>query len=211
MNVMKVTKGQETRRRILDAAQASILAKGFGATSIEEIIAETGLTKSGFFYHFRDKNELARALLERHMEDEARLYDELIGKARELVDDPLQVLLLTLKLLADTLADMPNGYPGCLVATFCYQERLFDREVRELNREAVLLGRDCFRGLFDSVLTRYRPRDGVIVEELADLVSTVIEGAIVLSKALGDPESMRRQIMAFRALIQASFTPRPEG
>ena len=37
-----------------------MLAKGFGATSIEEVIAEAGLTKSGFFYHFKDKNALAR-------------------------------------------------------------------------------------------------------------------------------------------------------
>ena len=27
------------------------------------MIAEAGLTKSGFFYHFKDKNELARAII----------------------------------------------------------------------------------------------------------------------------------------------------
>ena len=47
-------KGGETREQILAVAEASVLAKGFAATSIEEIIAEVGLTKSGFFYHFRD-------------------------------------------------------------------------------------------------------------------------------------------------------------
>ena len=52
-------KGQATRERILDIAEASVLVKGFGATSIEEIIAEAGITKSGFFYHFKDKSELA--------------------------------------------------------------------------------------------------------------------------------------------------------
>ncbi|TIL69490.1 MAG: helix-turn-helix transcriptional regulator, partial [Mesorhizobium sp.] len=56
-------KGAETRERILEIAEASVLAKGFGATSIEEVIAEAGITKSGFFYHFKDKNELARALM----------------------------------------------------------------------------------------------------------------------------------------------------
>ena len=56
-------KGAETRERILEIAEASVLAKGFAATSIEEVIAEAGITKSGFFYHFKDKNELARAML----------------------------------------------------------------------------------------------------------------------------------------------------
>ena len=56
-------KGAETRERIMEIAEASVLAKGFGATSIEEVIAEAGITKSGFFYHFRDKNELAREMM----------------------------------------------------------------------------------------------------------------------------------------------------
>ena len=55
-------KGSETRERILDVAEASVLEKGFAATSIEEVIAAVGITKSGFFYHFKDKNELAKAL-----------------------------------------------------------------------------------------------------------------------------------------------------
>jgi AcrR family transcriptional regulator len=58
-------KGEATRERILEIAEAAVLAKGFGATSIEEVIAEAGLTKSGFFYHFKDKNALAREMLRR--------------------------------------------------------------------------------------------------------------------------------------------------
>ena len=53
-------KGSATRNRILDITEAAVLEKGFGATSIDEVIAEDGLTKSGFFYHFQDKNTLAR-------------------------------------------------------------------------------------------------------------------------------------------------------
>ena len=56
-------KGQETRTRVMDIAEVAILSKGYGATSIEEIIEEAGITKSGFFYHFPDKRALALALL----------------------------------------------------------------------------------------------------------------------------------------------------
>jgi AcrR family transcriptional regulator len=55
-------KGSDTREHILDVAEAAVLEKGFAATSIEELIAAVGITKSGFFYHFKDKNELAKAL-----------------------------------------------------------------------------------------------------------------------------------------------------
>ena len=59
------TKGERTRTRILDVAYDSIVHKGFAATSIEELVEAAGITKSGFFYHFKDKNDLARQLLER--------------------------------------------------------------------------------------------------------------------------------------------------
>jgi hypothetical protein len=56
----RMGRGEATRERILEIAETAVLAKGFGATSIDEVIAEAGLTKSGFFYHFKDKNALAR-------------------------------------------------------------------------------------------------------------------------------------------------------
>ena len=46
--------------------------KGFAATSIDELIAGAGITKSGFFYHFKDKTELAKALLLRYLERDRR-------------------------------------------------------------------------------------------------------------------------------------------
>ena len=56
------TKGEKTRERILDVAYEAIVQKGFAATSIEELVEAAGITKSGFFYHFRDKNDMARQL-----------------------------------------------------------------------------------------------------------------------------------------------------
>lgn len=47
-----------TRSRILDIAEASVLEKGFEATSIEEIVTGAEISRSGFFYHFKDKTAL---------------------------------------------------------------------------------------------------------------------------------------------------------
>ncbi len=206
----RMSKGEATRQRILDAAQAAILEKGFSATSIDELIAECSLTKGGFFYHFRDKNDLARALLRRYIAEDEAVYDDIFGRARALVDDPLQVFLAGLKLLADVMGDMPKGHPGCVVAVSCYYERMFDRELREINTEAALQWRRRFRGMLDDIGVRYRPREPVDLDELADMVSSVLEGGIIMAKALGDPHSLKRQILTFRALVQALFVPKPD-
>src|SRR5690606_32206766 len=94
-------KGMATRERILVIAEAAVLAKGFGATSIDELIAEAGITRSGFFYHFRDKNELARGLLERYERQNEQFLAAIFGRARELSDDPLQSFLIGLTLFAE--------------------------------------------------------------------------------------------------------------
>lgn len=207
----RMSKGEATRQRVLDAAQRSILEKGFTATSIEELIAECGLTKGGFFYHFKDKNDLAKALLRRYIAEDEDVYDRIFGQARDLVDDPLQVFLLGLKLLADVMGDMPNGHPGCMVAVSCYNDRMFDRELREINTEAALQWRRRFRAMLDEIGTRYRPREPVDLDELADMVSTMLEGGIVMAKALNDPISLKRQILTFRAVLQALFVQIPDN
>lgn len=200
-------KGEETRTRILDVAEAAVLQKGFNGTSIEALITETGITKSGFFYHFRDKNELAKALLHRYIDNDERIYDEIFGRARDLMDDPLQSFLLGMKLLSELLADLPKGHPGCLVAVMCYYERLFDHDIQEINRQAALLWRRRFRRMFEDIVAVYPPREPLEPDQLADMVSTVIEGGIVLSKALKEPQSLPEQILVFRSFVKLLFQP----
>jgi TetR/AcrR family transcriptional repressor of nem operon len=200
-------RGEQTRRRILDVAQEAILAKGFDATSIEEIVAAAEITRSGFFYHFRDKNELARALLEVSIEADRAILDDVFRRGHELSDDPLHAFLIGLKLFAELMDDMPNGHPGCIVTTVCYQQRLFDREVVALNRQVVLNWRARFLAELEAVAERYPPRQPVDLVALADMLSTTVEGGIVMAKALGEPRVLGQQIMLQRSYIRLLFSP----
>jgi TetR/AcrR family transcriptional regulator, transcriptional repressor for nem operon len=198
-------KGSDTRERILDVAETAVLAKGFAATSIEELIAAVGITKSGFFYHFKDKNELAKALLVRYVAREDDLFDDLFARADELNEDPLHGFLVGLKMLSEMMADLPSGHPGCLVASYCYQDRLFDKEVRDLNAAAVLNWRKRFRERLDRIATRYPQRGDVDFDDLADMLSVIADGGIILSKAVGDKQVLSRQIMLYRDFVRAVF------
>jgi len=200
-------KGGQTRRRILEVAQDAILAKGFDATSIDEIVAAAEITKSGFFYHFRDKNELARALLEWAIEVDREVLGDVFRRGHELSDDPLHAFLIGLKLFAEVMDDMPNGHPGCIVTTVCYQQRLFDREVQALNRQVVLNWRAQFLAELEAVAERYPPREPLDLVALADMLSTTVEGGIVMAKALGEPHVLAQQILLQRTYVKLLFTP----
>ena len=198
-------KGDATRERILGIAEAAVLAKGFAATSIEEVIAEAGITKSGFFYHFKDKNELAREMVRRYVDENDRLFDRLFDRGRQLADDPLQAFLVGLKLLAEVMADLPNGHPGCLIASICYQERLFDREVRKLNAEAVRSWNARFLGYLDEIAAVHPPREPVNLADVADMFSCIVDGGIIMSKALDDPRRLERQVLVYRSFVKMMF------
>lgn len=199
-------KGAATRMRILEIAQTSVLAKGFAATSIEELIAAAGITKSGFFYHFKDKNELARAMVRRYVAENDDIFDNIFGRAQELTDDPLQAFLLGLKLLAELTRDLPGGHPGCLIASICYQERLFDREVLQLNATSVKRWNERFHGYLTEIATVYPPREPVDLADIANMLACTFDGGIIMSKALNDPAQLERQICAYRTFIKVLFS-----
>ena len=205
MTVKTLTKGEQTRERLLDLAEDAVLHKGFALTSIDELIAAAGITKSGFFYHFRDKNDLAKALLERYLERDEVIFDDLFARADALNDDPLHGFLVFLKLLADLMADLTSGHPGCLVASYCYQDRLFSSEIRELAATGVRTWRARFRERLDRIAERYPPRIEVNLDVMADMLSAVIDGGIILSKSLEQPKHLPEQVMVYRSFVRLVF------
>jgi len=200
-----LSKGEQTRERIMDIAQDAVLHKGFASTSIDEIIVEAGITKSGFFYHFRDKNDLAKALLQRYTDDEWKVFDQLFKQADELSEDPLHSFLIFLKLFAELMGDLPNGHPGCLIASYVYQDFMFSGEVRELTTEGHRIWRRRFRERLDRIAARYPSRIEVNLDDMADMLSAVADGGIILSKSLHDPSLLPRQILQYRAYVRLVF------
>jgi len=197
----------DTRERLLELAEAAVLAKGFAATSIEELIAAAGISKSGFFYHFKDKGELAKAMMLRYIEHDKKVLEEIFSRGDELNDDPLHGLLVSLKLFAEMLANLPEAHPGCLAASFCYQDQLFNQEIRDLNAGSVLRWRDEFRKRLDAIAKRYPPRRETDLEALADMAASNVEGGLILGRLLKDPSILPRQILLYRDLIRATFQP----
>jgi len=200
-------RGNDTRDRILEIAEAAVLAKGFAGTSIEELIAAVGITKSGFFYHFRDKGQLAKAMLLRYLDRDKALLDDMFRRADELNEDPLHGFLVGLKMFAEMMANLPEVHPGCLAASFCYQDQLFNREIRELNASGMLAWRTRFRERLDLIVKRYPPRQEVDLDALADMISTLVEGGLILGRALNDVTILPRQVLLYRDFVRAVFAP----
>src|SRR5262245_37664876 len=115
--------------------------------------------------------------------------------------------LVGLKLFAEMLADLPQAHPGCLAASFAYQDQLFNAEMRKLNADGMLAWRTRFRERLRIIAERYPPRHGVDLDALADTAYTLVEGGLILGRVLQDTKILPRQILLFRNFVRMIFMP----
>ena len=148
---------------------------------------------------------MARQLFDRYLSEDEGILDILEKRARELSDDPLQSFLIFLNLYAQMMDDMETLHPGCMVATVTYQERLFDAEVKRVNVEYLERMRTRFAAWLEQIVATNPLSADVDIEGLADHLTVIVEGAIILSKALGDQGLMGRQTRLFRNHVKLIF------
>ena len=129
----------------------------------------------------------------------------LIGRAESLTEDPLQQMLIFVKLMSEAMADLPSVHPGCLVASFTYESQQFDDEVRELTARGVLEWRRLFLGHLEKVVASHPLKLERPLVEMADMLTSVIEGGIIMSRALQDQNILPNQLLQFRAYLRLAF------
>lgn len=78
MRVIK--KAEERRNEILDAADELFAQKGFDGTSTNDILEKVGIARGTLYYHFKSKEDIMDALIERYTV-------LLLGAAKEIAAD----------------------------------------------------------------------------------------------------------------------------
>lgn len=81
---MKGEKGQRRKKELLQIAYRMFIEKGYDNTSIDEIIAEAGIAKGTYYYHFPSKEATLEAVIEMMISEEAE-------RAKEVISAPIPV------------------------------------------------------------------------------------------------------------------------
>lgn len=199
------TKGEVTKNKLMDIAERHILLNGFAATSIDSLIKEAGITKGGFFYHFDGKNDLAYSLMKRYRQKDSLLFSDLFGRAKELSDDPLQQMLIFVKLLAETMDELEDLHPGCLVASVTYESEQVNNEVRAITKDIVNDWRKLFKKQIELINKKYKLKIASNSDDLADMLSTIIEGGIIISRAINEPKILVKQLLTYRTYLRLLY------
>jgi len=207
-DVKPQSRGERTRKELMDLAEIAILEKGYAATSIDELIAQAGITKSGFFYHFEDKLELAKELLRRDNATIEAGLKQLFAEAEANYADPLEALLAGMTQYAMAAAASPTSRPGCLAAAFSYQHALFDEEMQQLVLYGLEFKRRIIRARLERAAAKYPPRETVDLDALADMAIAIVQGAMIMDRVRDPPPVMQAQMDLYCTYLRAIFSRR---
>ena len=175
--------GRQTREAILDAATGLMHLKGYQATTLDDVLRESGVGKGNFYYHFKSKEDLGYAILdqiigsflERTLEPcFAPPEGDALAQIRCFLDRLLEAQRASnciggcpLGNLAAELSDVHEGFRGRLASVFAAWRERLTLVLRSAQR----------RGTVDGAC---RP------DAVADFLVASLEGAILLTKLTKD-------------------------
>jgi AcrR family transcriptional regulator len=177
---------------LLDVAVAAFNERGYDATSMDELAARLGITKSAIYHHVSSKVDLLRLALDRALDALFAVTEEpgaTTGRAIDRLEHVVRgsVHVLTAELAFVTLLLRVRGNSE-VERTALQRRREFDRIVTDLVRAAedegdvrpdvdpAVTSRLLF-GTVNSLTEWYRPDGGLSADDLADaLVATTFEG-----------------------------------
>jgi AcrR family transcriptional regulator len=177
---------------LLDTAVAVFNERGYDATSMDELAARLGITKSAIYHHVSSKVELLRLALDRALDALFAVTEEpgaTTGPAIDRLEHVVRgsVRVLTAELPFVTLLLRVRGNSPVEEAALA-RRRQFDRVVTDLVRAAedegdvrpdvdpAVTSRLLF-GTVNSLTEWYRPDGGLSADALADaLVATTFQG-----------------------------------
>ncbi len=114
--------GAESRERLLQGAIDLISERGYAATSVDAICRHAGTAKTALYWHFKSKEGLLNAIIERvnedwireisastqHVGDQGERLDRLIASLRRIVEERPHLLRLLLSVLLERGDDSPG-------------------------------------------------------------------------------------------------------
>jgi len=193
--------GPSTRSRIVAAAMELFWEKGYGSTSIADILARASINSGSLYYFFPGKQDLLVAVLEAYRDG---IRPMLLEPAWQGVADPLDRVFALLAKYRELIV-ATDAFYGCPIGSLALELHEPDPVVRERLAENF----DAWTGAIRSCLEAAGDRLPADTDRaaLAEFVLTVMEGAVMQARTHRDVGYFDRAV----AQLQRHFDALTEG
>jgi len=191
------------KAKILNAALMVIRAKGYAATTVDDLCAASNVTKGAFFHHFKSKVDLAVAAAEHWSKVTGELFESAPYHDHA---DPLERVLGYLDFRKQLLTGEVAEFT-CLVGTMV-QETFESSPAIRAACEASISGHAAKIETDIAEAMRQRGlRTEWTAKSLALHTQAVLQGAFILAKANDDARIAATSIDHLRRYIEYLFNP----
>jgi AcrR family transcriptional regulator len=183
---------RDTRTRIVEAAMELFWAKGYGSTSIADILARAEINSGSLYHFFPGKQDLLVAVLETYRDG---IGPMLLDPAWAGVEDPIDRIFALLARYRELILLTDCSY-GCPIGSLALELHEPDPVVRERMAENFQAWTGAIRECLDQAKERLPP-DGDL-EALSEFVLTVMEGAVMQARTHRDVGYFDRAVAELR-------------
>jgi len=189
------------RQKLLDAALSLVRAKGYSATTIDELCNKAGVAKGSFFHHFKDKEALAIA--------SADYWSEMTGAFFAAAPyhqhaDPLQRVLGYIDFRKAILIGRPPEFT-CLVGTMVQEVYESNPRIRSACEASIAGHAEKLEADIEQAILQHDVRANWTAKSLALHTQAVLQGAFILAKAKSDAAVAGESIDHLRRYVELLF------
>jgi TetR/AcrR family transcriptional repressor of nem operon len=198
---MARTANPRTRDSLMEAAFTLVRRQGLSATSVDEICAAAGVSKGAFFHHFRSKDELAAAA--------AHHWSAVTGAFFEAApyhqpDDPLDRVLAYIDLRREMMAGDIAEFT-CFAGTMAQEAWATSPAVQAAAWDSMSGHAEALVADIEAAKVSRGIGEAVNAQSLALHMVAVVQGAFILAKASGDPETGRETVSHLKTYVEMLF------
>lgn len=183
------SKGEKTRSDIVECAARLFYEHGYEGTSFSDIVEASGLFRGNIYHYFKSKDEILRAVIERHLD----VYRALLAKWDAENDDPRLRLMAFVEMITGRKAELVEY--GCPIGSLNMELAKDRRDLQQAAGALFDLLRDwltaCFRQL----------EKGAEAESLALHLLGRAQGIAVISHVYRDVKLLRYETKILRDWI----------
>jgi AcrR family transcriptional regulator len=176
---------RETREALLLAGIAEFAERGLAEPSLDAICSRAGYTRGAFYVHFRDRDDLISAVMERVLGD---FLDAIIATG-----DQERDLEHTVTRFTDALAAATRGLPHLLLSGLAPagQQKLQFHRVLEASARSPQV-RERFAALLRGAIDRVAKAagEGQVAGTVRTDVESELVGAVLVALALGSVNAL---------------------
>jgi TetR/AcrR family transcriptional repressor of nem operon len=194
-----LTKGEDTRRMILQRSAEVFNRKGYYGASMADIMEATGMEKGGIYRHFDSKDDLALEAFDFAVSLVQQEFVTALKDKRNAID--------RLRAIVDVYRAMPEGMPlagGCPVLNTAIESDDTHPVLRDHARRAMDEWREFVVRVTSKGIERGQVRPEVHPDELATFIIATLEGAIMLTKLYDDTIHMNRAVEYLEKYLQSN-------